>query len=253
VPVLGRVVATSPGIVQSEPEEQRCRPDLPADVGCGAECFTDGMERVHAGPHRGAAPAPTGRRAARNRALRRDGTVLVAVCLVLAVLWPFRLVDNPDRPLALELTANMDAIFFEVRDGGDLPAEATEVAPGIQGARVQVGQRDRWVLTGQAGIDCYSLWWDADGVRRGRTLPQTVTCEPVTTATSTRPEHLDRSTSAERDPQAAFEWGPVLPDAQLFRGWFLPLVLVGGGIALAALVRISIALLTDNAPSAVRR
>jgi hypothetical protein len=196
---------------------------------------------------------PPDERSARNRALGRDGVVLAVVCLALVLLWPSRLVDNPDLPLAVELTGRMDEIFLEVRDGGDLPVEATDVAPGIRGARVQVGQHDRWVVTGRAGHDCYSLWWDEDGVRRGRTLPETVPCEPSTTATSTRPEHLDRSTSAEPDPLAAYEWGPVLPEPELFRVWFLPGILVAGAIGLAALVRISIALMTGNAPSAVRR
>jgi hypothetical protein len=201
------------------------------------------------GTSRGAAATTT----ARDRSLRRDVVVLVVVCVGLTVAWPLRLMDNPELPSAVELTARMDEVFFGTRDGDELPTEADEVAAGIRGARVEVGGRTRWVLAGRAGIDCYVLWWDDDGVRRGRTLQATVPCEPSTTATSTRPEHVDRTTSAERDIDADYDWGPVLPDAVLFRVWFLPSVLLAGAVGLGALVRISIVLLTGKAPSELQR
>ena len=45
----------------------------------------------------------------------------------------------------------------------------------------------------------------------------------------------------------------MLPDPQKLRTWFLPAVIVGAGVGLMALVRMSIALLTGDAPSATRR
>jgi hypothetical protein len=183
----------------------------------------------------------------------RDGIILLLVTGALLVAWQFRLTPNEDRPPAEELTRRFDALFDELRDDRGLGATPAEVAPGIEGGRFEVSGRPRWVLTGRAGSDCYALWWDDEGVRRGRTLPSDMTCEPSRTATSPLPQHFDRIGRAVDDPAAPYQWGPILPDPVRYQLWLFPALIVGAGVGLAAAVRMVIALLTDNAPSAVRR
>jgi hypothetical protein len=183
----------------------------------------------------------------------RDGILLLVVSAALLASWPFRLVANEDRPPAEALTERLDALFQEVREGREVPTDPTELAPGIQGARLEVGAAARWVLAGEAGSDCYVLWWDESGVRRGRTLPSAMACEPTTTATSPRPQHFDRIGRAVDDPDGPYEWSRILPDPIRYRFWFMPAIIVGTGVALTAAARMVIALLTGNAPSASRR
>jgi hypothetical protein len=78
-------------------------------------------------------------------------------------------------------------------------------------------------------------------------------CEPTTDAMSPRPESYDRVGPVLREPDAVNTWAGILPDPVQLHAWFLPVVIVAGGLGLAALVRMSIALLTGDAPSASRR
>jgi hypothetical protein len=194
------------------------------------------------------------RRAARNRSLRRDGIVLLLVVIGLSVAWSVRLVPNEDLPPARVLTERFDAAYREIRAGETtVGAEPTEVADGILGASIPRGDEPRWVLTGEAGSDCYSMWWDEAGTRRVRTVPSTMACEPASALTSPRPETFDRIGQAVGEDAPSAAWGRVLPDPWTYRLWFLPAVIIGAGLGLSAAVRMTIALLTDNAPSAVRR
>jgi hypothetical protein len=207
---------------------------------------------------RQAAPSPEQqrreRRRARDRALKRDGAVLVVTLVALSLLWPQRLVPNADLPLAEDVTAEMDATYRAVRAGDlDLTDEVAEVADGIAGVRFERAGGDRWMLTGRAGADCYALWWDDAGTRRARTVPTTFACEPASDLSSPRPETFDRIGQATREDADRDPWRNVLPDPWRYRMWFLPAVIIWAGIALSAAVRMTIALLIDNAPSAVRR
>jgi hypothetical protein len=193
------------------------------------------------------------RRRARNRSLLRDGIVLLLVSVALLSLWPARLVANEDLPPAQALADRFDALFLQISGGREVPTTPTALAPDVDGVRFERGGEERWVLTGEAGRDCYALWWDEAGVRRARTLPTTMTCQPSSLATSPRPEHFERIGRSVRDPEAAYEWAPVLPDAFRYRVWFLPALIIGGGIGLAAAVRMTIAVMTGDAPSATRR
>lgn len=192
---------------------------------------------------------------ARKRSLIRDTILVVLVAVGLGVAWGFRLQDNPDRPLADDLSERMDATYRSVRSGALSVSDApSEVAPGIEGFHfVQGNLGDRWVLTGSAGGDCYAMWWDDAGLRRVRTVPSTMDCTPSREMTSSRPGAYERVSKAAPESEPTAAWGPVLPDARILRVWFLPSLIIGGGVGLAALVRISIALLTGRAPSEVRR
>lgn len=192
---------------------------------------------------------------ARNRSLLRDAIVVLAVTVGLAFTWAVREVPNEDHAAAVELTSHLDETFRAVR-ADDLTVDTTpgELAPGVTGARFErVTEGDRWVLTGEAGSDCYVLWWDTDGVRRVRVLSSALPCEPSTTAMSPSPTTFDRTGRAVDESEPTAAWDDVLPDPIRFRFWFIPAMLVGAALGLSALVRMSIALLTGDAPSATRR
>lgn len=206
------------------------------------------------------APTPEERlrrqRRARDRSLVRDGIIVVLAVVGLTVSWAVRDVPNAEFPVAVELVQRLDATFRDVRSGEVVVGTASEVvADGITGARFENATLgDRWMLTGQAGSDCYVLWWDSDGVRRVRTLPSGEACEPSTDAMSPRPMTFDRIGRVIGEDDASIDqWADVLPDRVRLHYWFLPAMIVGAGIGLSALVRMSIALLTGNAPSATRR
>jgi hypothetical protein len=194
------------------------------------------------------------RRRARDRSLLRDGIVLLLVVVGLAVAWSLRLTPNEDLPLAREVTARIDVAYAETRAGDlELGTDPVPIAEGILGARVTTGDTARWVVTGQAGRDCYAMWWDEEGTRRVRVVPSTLPCEPASQLTSPRPETFDRIGRATAADEPTSGWELVLPEPFNYRVWFLPAIIVGAGIGLSALVRMTIALLTGNAPSAVRR
>ncbi|WP_052666786.1 hypothetical protein [Nitriliruptor alkaliphilus] len=195
------------------------------------------------------------KRRARDRSLLRDAIVVLIVAAGLAFTWSVREVPNEDHPAAVDLAERLDETFRAVR-AGDLDVDDTPaaVAPGVTGARLErVTEGDRWVLTGEAGSDCYVLWWDTDGIRRVRVLSATLPCEPSTTAMSPSPATFDRTGRAVDEDAPTAAWNDVLPDPIRFRFWFIPAMLVGAALGLSALVRMSIALLTGDAPSATRR
>jgi hypothetical protein len=194
------------------------------------------------------------RRRARDRSLLRDGIVLLLVVVGLSVAWALRLTPTPELPAAREVTARIDVAYEAVRAGTlELGTEPERIAEGIVGARVTTGDTARWVVTGQAGRECYAMWWDEDGTRRVRAVPSTLPCEPASQLTSPRPDTFDRIGRATPADEPTSGWDLVLPEPFSYRVWFLPAIIIGGGIGLSALVRITIALLTGNAPSAVRR
>jgi hypothetical protein len=193
------------------------------------------------------------RRRERNRSLVRDGIVVLLVLVGLGVTWSVREVPNEDLPPALELTRRFDEVFRAVRAGDVVLETVRPVAPGIEGGLFERSTRgDRWVLTGEAGGECYVLWWDEAGVQRVRVLSAALPCEPSTDAMSARPGTFDRTGRAVEESETA-AWGDVLPQPTILRIWFLPVLIVGGGLGLAALVRMTIAVLTGDAPSATRR
>lgn len=194
------------------------------------------------------------RRLARNRSLMRNGVLVLVVIVGLGTAWFVREIPNEDLPPALELTQRFEAAYREVRAGElALPERPERVAPGVSGAQLALSGEDRWVLTGEVGRDCYVLWWDEAGSRRTRTLTSALPCEPSTAAMSSRPETFERIGRAVEETEATAAWELVLPDPISHRVWFLPALILGGGIGLAALVRITIAILTGNTPSATRR
>lgn len=204
----------------------------------------------------GAGTDAGGRRRARDRSLVRNGLVAVLVAASLWAAWAVREVPDPARPPAVELTTRMDQLYRQVRSGEvALGTDATEVDPGVIGARFpRTTASDRWVLAGQLGDTCYVLWWDEEGVRRTRTLRQGDPCEPSVDAMSPRPGTYDRiGRTVVADPDAPSAWEGVVPDPVRLRLWYLPWMIVGGGVMLSALVRMSIALITGAPPSTLRR
>ncbi len=199
-------------------------------------------------------PAPDGSRRARTRSLVRDAIILLVAVIALTVNSVTGEIDNPDRPPAVALTARLEQLYRDVRAGDiTLPPVAATVATGIRGVRYDRGEAGlRWMVAGEAGRDCYLLWWDEAGVRRVRTLPPTEPCEPSTDALSSRPGSFGRIGQAAGEDEPTAAWETVLPAARRHRVWFVPVWIIGIGVGLSALVRISIALITGRPPSAVR-
>lgn len=196
------------------------------------------------------------RRRARDRSILRDGLVALVLVTSLWGAWLVREQADPTHPPAVALTQQLDALYRDVRAGVlDLDTQPRTVAPGVVGARFpRVTADDRWVLTGSSGGACYVLWWDEAGARRTRTLPSGYACEPTTEAMSPRPGSYARiGLEVVSDPAAPSAWTGVVPDPVRLRWWYLPWMIVGGGLLLSALVRVSIALLTGAPPSATRR
>lgn len=170
--------------------------------------------------------------------------------------WVVREYPDPARAPALEMVDRLDATFRAVRaDELELDTTPSEAGDGIVGARFpRVRLEDRWVLTGASGASCYVLWWDEDGARRTRTLPRGDPCVPSTEAMSPRPGTWDRiGDRVVTDPAEPSAWDGVVPDPVRLRWWYLPWTILGGGLLVAALVRISIALLTGAPPAMTRR
>jgi hypothetical protein len=197
-------------------------------------------------------PRPHGTPAEQRRAVRRalllHLVVLAVLAVVLAVVWAVRFVPNEDHPAAQEAVAALDARFADWREGElVLAEEPTELGDGVVGARLPraVGS-DRWVLVAQGGTRCYALWWDDAGVRRGRTLAVGMPCAPTPEVTSQRLVDIDQAAQARMDPTAPFDWSALIPDAERFRVWFLPAMIVGLGVVLSVLVRASIILITHD-------
>jgi hypothetical protein len=192
---------------------------------------------------------------ARNRSLLRDGIVLLLVVVGLGLTWVVREVPNEEYPPALGMSQRLDDTYRAVRSGDlDIGIGPETVAPGITGARFERRTlADRWVLTGQVGSDCYVLWWNTDGVRTTLSLPYWVPCRPSVDAMSSRPGTYERIGRSVDETAATAAWEEVLPEVVRLRRWFFAALILGGGIGLGALVRITIALLTGDAPSATRR
>jgi hypothetical protein len=194
------------------------------------------------------------RRRARDRSLRRDAVLLLAVVVGLAITWSVRLVPDEEHPAGVAASERMEETYRVVRAGDlEVGTEVQQLAPGIDGVRLERESGDRWVITSEVGSRCYSMWWDEEGVRRVRTVPATLACSPTSELTSARTTTFDRVGQATGEEEPTASWERVLPDPLRHRMWFLPALIVGGGLGLSALVRMSIALLTGNDPAATRR
>lgn len=206
-------------------------------------------------PPRRPADIAAARRQARDRSLRRDAIILVVAIVGLAVTWALREVPNEQFPRVAAATAQLDAAYAAIRAGDvEVGPTAEVIDGGVSAIRVERDGGDRWVATTAAGDVCYSLWWDEEGQRRTRTVPSTLPCEASSWLTTTHPTAYDRL--GRGGPEAATGqdvWEGTRPDPIRYRLWFLPALILGGGVGLAALVRMSIALLTGDAPRNVRR
>lgn len=210
-------------------------------------------------PEAGGRPARSadilaGRRAARNRSLLVNAAVLLLVVAALGVAWTLREIPNPDLPPARVLAADMEAVYRQQR-AGEVPigTSVIDVADGIAAVMVARPAGDRWVLTGTAGHDCYAMWWDEAGERRVRTVPSDLECTPSAWLTAPHPSAFERIGPAVDEDAAAAAWDAILPEPYVLRPWYLPAVVVLAGLGLSAVVRITIALLTGDAPAATRR
>ncbi len=189
--------------------------------------------------------------AAIRRAARRYLVVLGVVVVLLAVAFAVRQVPDEAYGSGLSATAALDARFAAVRDGElELPETPGDLGDGIQGAQLELREGVAvWVLVRQDGDRCYGMHWDDALIRSGRTVASNRPCVAATFVASNRPTDFDRAGRFERDPGAVYDWTPVLPDPMRLRFWFLPAVIVLGGVALSMLVRLSVLAITREPPS----
>lgn len=189
----------------------------------------------------------------RNRSLVRHGLAFLLVVAVATAVYGFREEGDPAHPEAMALAARFDEVFAAVATGElELSTTARTVAPGVSAASVTVGERVLGVATGAAGGECYAFWWDAELVRHSRVLAEGIPCTPATIVTSIRPIHFDRLGPVEEDP-GPYAWDRIVPSPVRQRLWFLPVMAVLGGVALALVTRIVTTAITGRTPAELAR
>jgi hypothetical protein len=195
------------------------------------------------------------RRHRRDRSLVRHTIVLLLVLGVMATIYATRRIPDPDYADGLAVTTQMDLAFETFVAGElDLGEEPEAVSDRVDGALVTVGERTYAVLTGEAGRDCYALWWDADDLtRHGRTLADGIACRPATIVTSMRDIHFERVGRVVNDPTVPYGWDRVLPLPERDRAWFLPVMAVLAGVVLSITGRIVTTYVTGTPPRDLTR
>lgn len=178
----------------------------------------------------------------RRRVLVRDVLVILVSATVVAVAGQYREIANPARPEAAALTERLDAVYRDVRSGElSLVGDATSI-DDVRAARVA---EDRWAVTGEVNETCYAMWWAADGTRHVRTVPDLLACEP-SIGSSFEPETVARAGLSADEGLATARWDGLLPPGSVVALWWLPLLLVAGGLMLGAVVRIIVVLATGR-------
>ncbi len=178
----------------------------------------------------------------------RDVAIIVVTALVVVVAGSLRFTPNEKFPPAQDLTASMDAVYDQQR-AGDLVLESAAriVTPGVTGARID----DRFAVAGELDNVCYAMWWDESGVRRVRTIPQTVECSPANGASDSKLTVAQVAPAAPASASMA-NWEPLWPDATRVRVWWLPLMIVAAALILSAFVRVVVMLVTGRSVRGMR-
>ena len=177
----------------------------------------------------------------RRRVLTRDGIVVLVTVGVVVIAGLFRSAPNPARPPAEIITGQLEAVYRDVRSGElQLSEDAIAVGADVRAARIDP---DRWAVAGEVGDTCYAMWWDSTGTRRIRVVPALLACQPEIGG-SFEPETVARSAPSADESEATARWDLLLPPAISTQAWWIPLLIVAGGIVLSALVRIIVVLAT---------
>ena len=187
---------------------------------------------------------------------RRRYLVILGVAIVLAGLaWAVRLVPDEAHASGLAATAALDTRFEAVRDDTlRLPQEPGDLGDQVEGAQRRMREGvDVHLLVRRDGARCYGLWWNADMVRNGRLVASNRPCAAETFVASNRVNDFDRAGPIEQDPAAAYDWSNVVPEPIRLRFWFIPGVILLGGVGLSMLVRLSILAITKEPPAHWRR
>ncbi len=120
----------------------------------------------------------------------------------------------------------------------------------LRGARVALGDDELTVLIGEAGGECYVLYWSPHRSRRARVLGAALPCEATPAIASVGLGSYKRQTPAWSWHlpwiQGSFDWDVILPPAIRQRIWFLPALLLLSAVALTVITRASVILLTGG-------
>jgi hypothetical protein len=168
----------------------------------------------------------------------RSGAALAVVGLI-ALGLVFRMEANPDRAAAEVLTGRMDAAYQSVRAGTpiasvDAPGFAAEVVPLPTGGEVNM-------LTGAAGGECYSFYWNDTRGPVARVLVGSLPCEPSPSSVQSGHNVYHRQTPVVAGHLVVpggtgFDWEGVLPPVERQRPWIIPMLIGLGAVVLSLVV-----------------
>jgi len=174
--------------------------------------------------------------------IRRGGVGLrlagaLALVGLIAVGTALRLELNPDRSAAEALVERIDAAHGAVLGGAPISSISD---PDFEAAVVALpNSADVLMLTGEAGGDCYSFYWNDSRGPVARVLVEALPCEPSASSVQIGHNTYQRQTPAISGhlagPGGGFDWEDVLPPMQRQRPWILP-VMVGLAGAILSLI-----------------
>lgn len=174
----------------------------------------------------------------RNAKLHWVGAQLVIVAVLAGAMGFVRFETNPARAEAESLAVAMEAAWRAVDSGA---ADVHEFADVVRGAVVPLPNGvDLSVLLGQAGGECYVLYWHPATIRRGRVMTDGWECEPSPRLVSPN-EHAytrwaPRTSWHFPSIQGRFDWEALYPDETRQRGWYFPAMIA---LAVAAVLLVS--------------
>lgn len=199
------------------------------------------------------AAADAERRVRRNRSLRRHLLGFLVVIALMSTAFAVHVIANPARTEAEQVVAVLDDTYTAARAGDlVLTAEPVTLDGGVLAAAIELRDETLGAAVGEAGGECYALWWGEDGVQHPRVLGARLDCLPTADVTSLRTGDTKRGGSAVPEGTDV-NWERLLPDPLAQRVWFLPVMIVLGGVALSLAVRISVIAITGRPPGEVRR
>jgi len=189
----------------------------------------------------------------RNVSLIRVSVALGSVIVLFVVVVISRTETNSARSEAEALVTRMEEAFTAMEDG--VADDFAESEGRVHGATVTLPTGEELaVLLGEAGGECYVLFWGQDGSRRARVLADSLPCEPGPVIASPNQSSYVRQTPAWSWHlpwlQGEFDWDTILPSETRQRTWFIPSMLLLSAAAAGLLTRTSVILLTGSAKPA---
>jgi hypothetical protein len=178
------------------------------------------------------------RRRRKRLRLGAAGAVIATLIALIAVLGTARMSDNPARPEAETLAAEMEAGHAAIRSGAP---PTSVVSDRIEAAVVEIPGGDPIImLSGEAAGRCYVMYWNE---RRGpvsRWLVDGLPCRPDAAAATSGHNVYHAQTPAVSGhlplSNPAWDFDDILPPEQRQQPWWVPAVLATAASALLVAV-----------------